>query len=64
LLEFLRRERLLRNYIKVREVLVVTVVRGGKVDIGYMMPAGAAWRTVRGLENLYCGNVWFGTLVQ
>ena len=55
---------LLKNYIKGREVLVVTVVRGGKVDIGYMMAADAAWRTVQALENPYCGNVWFGTLVQ
>jgi hypothetical protein len=58
------RERLLRNYIKVREVLVVIVVRGGKVDIGYMMLADAVGGSVRSLENLYSRNVKFGMSVQ
>jgi hypothetical protein len=35
-------ERLLRNYMKVRELIVVTVVRGGKVDIGDEIAVGAA----------------------
>ena len=48
-------ERLLRNYMKVRELLVVTVVRGGKVDIGDMIVAGAVWRAVHALENVSGG---------
>ena len=57
-------ERLLRNTMKEREILVVTVVRGGKVDIGYMIAAGATWRVVRALENLSCGNGECGTPVH
>ena len=56
-------ERLLRNYMKERELLVVTVVRGGKVDIGYEIVAGAAWRAVHALENLSGGNVPLGIQV-
>jgi hypothetical protein len=48
-------ERLLRNYMKERELIVVTVVRGGKVDIGDEIAAGAAYRVVRALENLSSG---------
>jgi len=45
-------ERLLRNYMKEKEILVVTVVGGGKVDIGDEIAADASLRMVPALENL------------
>jgi hypothetical protein len=57
-------ERLLRNYMKERELLVVTVVRGGKVDIGDEIAAGATLRLVRALENMSCGNGELGMPVH
>ena len=57
-------ERFLRSYMKVRELTVVTVVRGGKVDIGDEIATDAPWRIVRALENLSRGNVGLGIRVQ
>jgi len=57
-------ERLLRNYMKEEELTVVTVVRGGKVDIAYEIVAGAARRPVHALENLFGGNVQLGIQVR
>ena len=57
-------ERLLRNYMKERRLIVVTVVQGGKVDIGYEIVTGAAWRVVHALENLSGGNVQLGMRVR
>jgi len=49
---------------KEEELTVVTVVRGGKVDIGYEIAAGAARRPVHALENLFGGNVQLGIQVR
>ena len=49
---------------KERELIVVTVVRGGKVDIGDEIAGGAAWRLVRALENPFGGNEERGTPVH
>jgi len=59
-----RCERLLRNYMKEREILVVIVVGGGKVDIGDEIAAGASLRVVRALENLSRENEEVGTPVH
>ena len=45
-------ERLLKNYMKEKEVLVVIVVRGAKVDIEDMIVGDAGLRCVPGLEKL------------
>jgi len=57
-------ERLLRNYMKEEELTVVTVVRGGKVDIESEIFTGAVWRAVHALENLFHGNVQLGIKVR
>ena len=57
-------ERLLRNYMKERRLTVVTVVQGGKVDIGDEIATDATWRLVRALENVSCGNVSLGMPVH
>ena len=57
-------ERLLRNYMKERRLIVVIVVQGGKVDIGDEIATGATWRMVRALENVSHGIVSLGTPVH
>jgi hypothetical protein len=49
---------------KERRLTVVTVVRGGKVDIGDEIAAGAIWKPVPALENVSRGNVSLGTPVH
>jgi len=49
---------------KERRLIVVTVVQGGKVDIGDEIATGATWRLVRALENVSRGNVSLGMPVH
>jgi hypothetical protein len=49
---------------KERRLIVVTVVQGGKVDIGDEIATGATWRLVRALENVSRRNVSLGMPVH
>ena len=53
-------EGLLRNNMKEKKVLVVTVVRGAKVDIAPLIAGDAALRAVQALEKRSHGKAWFG----
>jgi len=58
-LGWFRCERLLRNYMKEKKVLVVTVVRGAKVDIADVIGCNAGLSCVPGLEKLSGEKAWF-----